>query len=37
MVLLCYSYLIFLSLSGYKIRESRFASLPGYIPPIETI
>jgi len=35
MVLLCYAYLIFFSLSGYKIRQPRFDSLPDYIPPVE--
>jgi FHS family L-fucose permease-like MFS transporter len=34
-VLLCYAYLLFFALSGYKIRQPRFASLPHYIPPIE--
>ena len=37
MVLLCYAYLVFFALSGYKIRQPRFPSLPGYVPPIETI
>jgi len=36
-VLLCYCYLIFFSLSGYKIRQPRFPSLPDYVPPIEAI
>jgi FHS family L-fucose permease-like MFS transporter len=35
MVLLCYAYLVFFSLSGYKIRQPRFASIPDYIPPVE--
>lgn len=35
MVLLCYAYLVFFSLSGYKIRQPRFDSLPNYIPPVE--
>jgi FHS family L-fucose permease-like MFS transporter len=34
-VLLCYAYLIYFALSGYKIRQPRFASLPDYIPPVE--
>jgi MFS transporter, FHS family, L-fucose permease len=37
MVLLCYAYLVFFALSGYKIREPRFPSIPNYTPPIETI
>jgi FHS family L-fucose permease-like MFS transporter len=35
-VFCCYAYLIFFAVSGYKIRQPRFASLPGYVPPIET-
>ena len=35
MVLLCYAYLVFFSLSGYKIRQPRFASIPDYVPPVE--
>jgi len=35
MVLLCYTYLVFFALSGYKIRQPRFASLPDYVPPVE--
>jgi FHS family L-fucose permease-like MFS transporter len=35
MVLLCYAYLVFFALSGYKIRQSRFASIPNYVPPVE--
>lgn len=34
-VLLCYAYLVYFALSGYKIRQPRFASLPNYVPPIE--
>jgi FHS family L-fucose permease-like MFS transporter len=34
-VLLCYAYLVFFALSGYKIRQPRFASLPDYVPPAE--
>ena len=34
-VLLCYAYLLYFALSGYKIREPRFPSLPTYVPPIE--
>ncbi len=37
MVLLCYSYLVYFALSGYKVRGPRFPSLPGYIPPVETV
>jgi FHS family L-fucose permease-like MFS transporter len=34
-VLLCYAYLLFFAVSGYKIRQPRFASLPDYVPPVE--
>ena len=34
-VLLCYTYLLYFALSGYKIRQPRFVSLPNYDPPIE--
>jgi FHS family L-fucose permease-like MFS transporter len=34
-VLVCYAYLIFFALSGYRIRQPRFASLPDYVPPVE--
>lgn len=34
-VLLCYTYLLYFALSGYKIRQPRFVSLPNYVPPIE--
>jgi FHS family L-fucose permease-like MFS transporter len=34
-VLLCYAYLLYFALSGYKIRQPRFDSLPDYIPPVE--
>jgi FHS family L-fucose permease-like MFS transporter len=34
-VLLCYAYLLYFALSGHKIHQPRFASLPGYIPPVE--
>jgi FHS family L-fucose permease-like MFS transporter len=34
-VLLCYAYLLYFALSGYKIRQPRFVSLPNYIPPVE--
>jgi len=34
-VLLCYAYLVFFALRGYKIREPRYASLPDYVPPVE--
>ena len=36
-VLLCYAYLIYYALSGYKIRQPRFPTVPGYIPPVEAI
>jgi len=35
MVLLCYAYLVFFSLSGYKVRQPRFPTLPNYAPPVE--
>ncbi len=34
-VLLCYAYLIYFALSGYKVRQPRFPSLPEYLPPVE--
>jgi MFS transporter, FHS family, L-fucose permease len=34
-VLLCYAYLIYFALSGYKVRQPRYASLPDYIAPVE--
>ena len=34
-VLLCYAYLLYFALSGYKVRQPRFVSLPNYIPPVE--
>ena len=34
-VFCCYAYLVFYALSGYKIREPRFPSLPNYVPPVE--
>jgi MFS transporter, FHS family, L-fucose permease len=34
-VLLCYAYLIFFALSGYKVRQQRYPSLPDYVPPVE--
>ena len=34
-VLLCYAYLLYFAISGYKIRQPRFASLPDYAPPVE--
>jgi FHS family L-fucose permease-like MFS transporter len=34
-VLLCYAYLLYFAVSGYKIRQPRFASLPDYVPPVE--
>jgi MFS transporter, FHS family, L-fucose permease len=35
-VLLCYAYLVYFALSGYRIRQPRFASLPDFVPPVET-
>jgi len=34
-VLLCYAYLIYFGVSGYHIRQPRFASLPDFVPPVE--
>jgi FHS family L-fucose permease-like MFS transporter len=34
-VLLCYAYILYFALSGYKVRQPRFASLPDYVPPVE--
>lgn len=34
-VLLCYAYLVYFALSGYKVRQSRFDSIPNYVPPVE--
>jgi FHS family L-fucose permease-like MFS transporter len=34
-VLLCYAYLLYFAVSGYKVRQPRFDSLPNYVPPVE--
>jgi FHS family L-fucose permease-like MFS transporter len=34
-VVVCYAYLLFFALSGYKIRQPLFPTLPDYVPPIE--
>ncbi len=34
-VLLCYAYLVYFAVNGYKIRQPRFDSLPDYVPPVE--
>ena len=34
-VLLCYAYVLFFALSGYKIKQPRFASIPDDAPPVE--
>jgi FHS family L-fucose permease-like MFS transporter len=34
-VLVCYAYLIYFGVSGYRIRQPRFATLPSYTPPVE--
>ena len=34
-VLACYAYILYFALSGYRIRQPRFASLPDYVPPVE--
>jgi FHS family L-fucose permease-like MFS transporter len=36
-VLLCYTYLIYFAISGYKVRKPRFPSLSGYPPPVEPV
>jgi FHS family L-fucose permease-like MFS transporter len=34
-VLLCYGYLIYFALDGYRIRQPGFPSLPSFVPPLE--
>jgi FHS family L-fucose permease-like MFS transporter len=34
-VALCYAYLLYFALSGHKIIQPRFATLPDYVPPAE--
>ncbi len=34
-VLVCYAYLVYFALSGYKVRQPRFPSLPDFVPPVE--
>jgi FHS family L-fucose permease-like MFS transporter len=34
-VLLCYAYLIYFALSGYKVRQSRYDTLPDHVPSVE--
>jgi FHS family L-fucose permease-like MFS transporter len=34
-VLLCYAYILFFALSGYRVRQRRSATLPDYVPPVE--
>jgi FHS family L-fucose permease-like MFS transporter len=36
-VLLCYAYLIYFALSGYRIRQPRFPSLPDFVPPVGSV
>jgi FHS family L-fucose permease-like MFS transporter len=36
-VLLCYAYIVYFAVSGYRIRQPRFASLPDFVPPVEPI
>jgi hypothetical protein len=33
--LMCYAYVLFFALSGYKIREPRLPVVAGYIAPVE--
>jgi FHS family L-fucose permease-like MFS transporter len=34
-VLLCYAYLIYFALSGYRVRQPRYPSLPDYAPAVK--
>jgi FHS family L-fucose permease-like MFS transporter len=34
-VLLCYVYVVFFAVNGYRIRQPRSASVPDYLPPVE--
>ena len=34
-VLLCYAYLIFFAVSGYKVRQPKFVTEPDFLPPVE--
>jgi FHS family L-fucose permease-like MFS transporter len=34
-ILLCYLYLVYFAISGYKIRQPRYPSLPDFVPPAE--
>jgi FHS family L-fucose permease-like MFS transporter len=34
-VLACYAYLLYFGLTGYRIRQPRFASVPDYVLPVE--
>jgi FHS family L-fucose permease-like MFS transporter len=36
-VLLCYVYIVYFALSGYRIQQPRFASVPDYVPPAEIL
>jgi FHS family L-fucose permease-like MFS transporter len=36
-VLLCYAYLIYFAVSGYKVRQPRFASVPDFIAPVDAV
>jgi FHS family L-fucose permease-like MFS transporter len=36
-VLLCYAYLIFFAVSGYKVRQPRFASVPDFVAPVDAV
>jgi FHS family L-fucose permease-like MFS transporter len=36
-VLCCYLYLAFFALSGYKVHQPRFETLPDYVPPVEAV
>jgi FHS family L-fucose permease-like MFS transporter len=34
-VLLCYAYIVYFALSGYRVHQPRFVSIPDYVPPAE--
>ena len=36
-VLLCYAYLIFFAVSGHRVRQPRYPSLPDFRPPVEAV
>ena len=36
-VLLCYAYLVYFAVSGYKVRQPHLATLPDFVAPVETV